>query len=137
MIARSGHIIFSKRVTHKQLAKYFPEILYMFLKESGQIPDDEAYLRIIIRNNMVDLLNNRKPEGYNREGKMRLIFPIRDDKIELYIYRSIKSEDVVKVTNMISKYLKAKKLSHIVEWDKMFLYKLKEKKYKRAEERAL
>ena len=134
MIVRSGHIVFPKRTQYKDLAKVFPEMLRLFLKESGQMPEDEALFRILVRTNMADIQNNRKPEGFNRDSKMRLIFPLgRPGEVGFYLYRSSRSEEVARLTEMLSSYLRSKGLHHKVEWDKMVLYHYKEKKARRPE----
>ena len=38
---------------------------------------------MFIQLNMADLEQDRKPEGYNRKGKYRLIFPL--DRMEFYL----------------------------------------------------
>jgi hypothetical protein len=134
MIVRSGHIIFPKRVRYKDLAKVFPDLMRLFLKESGQMPEDEALARILIRTNVVDLQANRKPEGYNRDNKLRLIFPINSSQeVSFYIYRSTRSEEVARLTELVSSFLRSKGLTHKVEWDKMLLYHYKERRARRPE----
>jgi hypothetical protein len=134
MIVRSGHISFPKRTQYKDLAKVFSEILRLFLKESGQIPEDEALLRILVRTNLVDLQNNRKPEGFNRDSKMRLIFPLgKPGEVGFYLYRSTRSEEVARLTEILSGFLRSKGIHHKVEWDKMVLYHYKERRARRPE----
>jgi hypothetical protein len=134
MIVRSGHIAFPKKIQYKDLAKVFPEMLRLFLKESGQMPEDEALFRILVRTNMADLQNNRKPEGFNRDSKMRLIFPLgKAGEVGFYLYRSTRSEEVARLTEMLSSFLRSKGLHHKVEWDKMVLYHYKEKRARRPE----
>ncbi len=134
MIVRSGHIVFSKKIKFKDLARIFPDLMKLFLKESGQVPEEEALVRILIRSNVADLQANRKPEGYNRDNKLRLIFPIRKSgEVSLYIYRSTRSEEVARITEALSAFLKHKGLPHKLEWDKMVLYHYKEKRARRPE----
>jgi hypothetical protein len=134
MIVRSGHISFPKRTQYKDLAKVFSEILRLFLKESGQMPEDEALLRILVRTNLVDLQNNRKPEGFNRDSKMRLIFPLgKPGEVGFYLYRSTRSEEVARLTEILSGFLRSKGIHHKVEWDKMVLYHYKERRARRPE----
>ena len=134
MIVRSGHISFPKRIKYKDLARVFPDMMKIFLKESGQTPEDEDLIRILIRSNVADLAANRKPEGYNRDNKLRLIFPIRKGgEVSFYIYRSSRSEEVARLTEALSAFLKHKGLPHKLEWDKMVLYHYKEKRARRQE----
>ncbi len=134
MIVRSGHIVFPKKIKFKDLARVFPDLMKLFLKESGQVPEEEALVRILIRSNVADLQANRKPEGYNRDNKLRLIFPIRKSgEVSFYIYRSTRSEEVARITEALSSFLRHKGLPHKLEWDKMVLYHYKEKRARRPE----
>jgi hypothetical protein len=129
MIARSAHFVFPKKIQFKHLAKVFPDVFNFFLNETKQIPEEEEYVRMLVKSTIKDLEKNRKPEGYNRQGRVKMIFPIRrDGKVEFYIYRHAKSEEIGRIANGISKMLSKKKLKHKIEWDKMVLYKLKEKR---------
>ena len=131
MIARSAHFTFDKKIKYKDLVKVFPDLYTMFLEETNQTPEEEEYARMLIKANMKDLEANRKPEGYNRQGRVRMIFPISKDKlVRFYIYRSSKSEEIGRLANMFSKLLNQKRLKHKIDWDKMVLYALKERKKK-------
>ncbi|MBI5001686.1 MAG: hypothetical protein HZB92_09250 [Euryarchaeota archaeon] len=124
---RSGHIKFDKKVKYKDLAPVFKDMYLRFLDKSSQMPEDEEVTYMLIRENLIDLENNRKPEGFNRQGKTRMIFPIKTKGgIELYIYRyqhSTKSTDVAKVTESLSAFLTQKKLKHTVDWDDMEMHR--------------
>jgi hypothetical protein len=131
MIARSAHFAFDKKVQYKDLAKAFPEIYKKFLEITGQMPEEEEYARMLIKTNIRDLENNRKPEGYNRQGRVRLIFPItKDNIIRFYIYRGAKSEEIGQLAQVVSKILNQRKLKHKLEWDKMVLFTIKDRKKK-------
>jgi hypothetical protein len=126
---RSGHFIFKKGTKWKDLLPAHEGMMKLFLQETAQVSDEEFFDRMLIRQDLVDLTKNRKPSGYNRNNKVRLIFPLRDDGIiEMYIYRSTRDEDIVRVTNLISDYLNEHGLEHEVKWDEMFLYELKERR---------
>lgn len=134
MIVRSGHIVFPKKIKYKDLAKVFPDLMRLFLKESGQMPEEESLVRILIRSNVLDLQANRKPEGYNRDNKLRLVFPInKDGEVSFYVYRSTRSEEVARLTEILSGFLKQKGIPHKLEWDKMLLYQYKERRARRPE----
>jgi len=120
MRAKSGHIIFTKGTKYKDLAPVYRELFMKFLEDTGQMPDEEETSNMLVRTNLMDLEENRKPEGYNRYGDMRLIFPMTRD-MQFYVYSSAKSTNVVKVTEKLSKYLQKKGLKHSVEWDRMIL----------------
>ncbi len=115
MKAETGHIKFSPGFRYKQLKDVFPELLTVFLQETDQMPEEKEILNMFIELNMMDLKMNRKPEGYNRKGRMRLIFPI--DCKELYISGNSASTEVVRISERISKLLQKKGIKNTVEWD--------------------
>jgi hypothetical protein len=127
--AWSGHIIFEKGFQFKQLADIYPELYARFLKETNQMNREEPDADItILRSNLIDLEKNRKPEGYNRMGKIRMIFPLTSQP-QLYIYKQqSRSAEVVRVTEAISDFLNEHGIKNRIEWDKMFYYKLKKRK---------
>ncbi len=124
---RSGHIKFKKGTKWKDLQKAFPGLFELFLDETAQRNDDELFDQMLLKQNMKCLEKGQKPEGYNRNNRVRMVFPITDRSVEFYIYRTSGSEDIVRITNRLSEYLKKKKLEHKVDWDKMILYDLKTK----------
>lgn len=128
MRARSGHIIFSKGVQYKRLAPIYEDLYMKFLKETDQVPDEDEVVSMMVRSNMVDLENNRKPEGFNRPGEVRMIFPMDDKNVSFYIYTPQKCTKVVKVTEKLSRFLQSNGLRHKVEWDKMVIDEYKRKK---------
>jgi hypothetical protein len=67
----------------------------------------------------MDLEKNRKPEGYNRRGRMRMVFPLNPDRKELYVRADSKTALVVRVTERLSKILKKAGVSHSIEYDKL------------------
>jgi len=131
MFARSAHFVFPKKTRFKHMVKAYPEVLKTFLNETRQMPEEKEFMEMLIRSDVQDLEMDRKPEGYNRQGKMRLVFPIKnDDKIEFYIYKYVKSDETAKVAEMLTKILNRYRLSHKVEWDRMVLFEQKERKKK-------
>jgi hypothetical protein len=131
MKVRSGHIKFEKGVKYKDLLPVYEELYLKFLKETGQIPEEEEITNMLINENMMDLEKGKKPEGYNRQGRMRMIFPIMEKgarEIEMYIYghyHSAKSLEVARVTESVSRFLKDKGFENDVDWDKMLIHKYK------------
>ncbi len=119
MKAESGHIVFKEKFKYKDLQGAFDEILKTFLEETDQMPDEDEILQMFLRLNMMDIEKNRKPEGYNRRGRMRLVFPICGGKKQFYIRADSKTAETVRITERISKLLKKAKIPHIVEWDKL------------------
>lgn len=123
MKARSGHIILNKKTQYKDMSSFFEDFYKTFLRESNQISEDPEYTNMLLQTNMMDISKNRKPEGYNRSGSMRMIFPIKEKGVEFYIYRPVyrlgKNTEVVRVTESLSGYLRNKGVTHDVEWDKL------------------
>ena len=127
MAPRSGHIKFKKGMKWKDLLEPFPGLFQLFLDETAQHNDDELFDQMLLKQNVACLEKNQKPEGYNRNNRVRMVFPITDRSVEFYVYRSTGADDIVRITNRISDYLNEQKLEHKVEWDKMFLHELKNK----------
>ena len=125
MKVRSGHIVFDRKVTYKQLLPAFRSLFLKFLEETQQLPEDPESLEVLLEENLRDLRHGRKPEGYNREGTMRLIFPITDKRIEMYVYSKTRTTDVPRVVDMVSRMLQKARLKHTIEWDKLVLYQEK------------
>ncbi len=100
------HFILTGKSDYKDLVPVFPEILKTILKENDhfQSDEDEENREMFIDMNMADLELNRKPEGYNRKGKYRLIFPIGTK--EFYITSFVaKPSEVKKVGDRINDLL--------------------------------
>ena len=121
MRARSGHIKFDKKVKWKNLVPAFKPMFLKFLEETQQLPEDMENIEVLVEENLRDLRLNRKPEGYNREGAMRMIFPISSD-VEFYIYGRGKTVEVARVTEQVSRVLQKYRLKHTIEWDKLRLF---------------
>lgn len=121
MRARSGHIVFDDKVRFKDLEPVFRDLLTLFLEESDQVREDPEFLEIILEENLRDLRQDRKPEGLNREGPMRLVFPISDRK-EFYVYAKARGVEVPQVTEALSQFLRKKGLKHEVKWDGLLLF---------------
>ncbi len=117
MKATSGHLIFGDGVDYKDLERVFPELFTTFLEETNQVPDDNDILQMFLYANMQEIARNEKPEGYNRKGRMRLIFPI--GKKEFYIKSYTSNVETVRLTEKISKLLLREGVQHTVEWDQL------------------
>ncbi len=122
----NGHIIM-ENVEWKDLDGIWGDMLTMFLEETKQFRDNPEMIRIIVEENRIDIKHNRKPEGFNREGRMRIVVPISNKK-EFYIYRGVYSDDVRVITEKISNFLAEKGIKHQVEWNDMLLFKLKKRR---------
>lgn len=101
----STHFILKGKSDYKDLAPVFPDILKMFLEEIDQMPEEEELLQMLIDLNVSDLELNRKPEGYNRKGKVRMVFPM--DSKEFYLKTYSKSTDMSHIADNISNMLTA------------------------------
>ena len=123
----NSHIIMDKNVKWKDLGNVWEDMLRMFFDETRQFRDEPEQIDIIVKENMVDIKNNRKPEGYNREGRMRIVVPI-SDKREFFIYRGVYSDEIRIVTEKVSKFLAEKGIKHKVEWNDMLLYHMKKRR---------
>lgn len=121
MRARSGHVKFDKKVKWKNLVPAFRPLLLKFLEETQQLPEDSESVGVLVEENLRDLRSNRKPEGYNRDGIMRMIFPI-SDRVEFYIYGRGKTIEVARVTEQLSRVLQKYRLKHTIEWDQLKLF---------------
>ncbi len=121
MRARSGHFTFAKKVRFADLEPVYRELFTLFLEESGQTRDDPEFMEIILEENLRDLRKDRKPEGFNREGTIRLIFPISDG-VEFYIYSRSKGLEVPRVAEALSQFLRKKRLKHELTWDNLLLF---------------
>ncbi|MGB9636553.1 MAG: hypothetical protein ACPL1Y_04835 [Thermoplasmata archaeon] len=129
MKARSGHILLKKKMDWYELQDIYTEVFTTFLKETKQWNENEPEVNdLLLYMNILDIQKNKKPEGYNRPGFMRLFFPIRDDgKIEFCIYRNSKCTEVVSITEDISKILEKNGIEHEIVYDKMLLHANKKK----------
>jgi len=119
MKATSGHFLLSDDVQYSDLAEVFPEVLTTFLKEIGQMPEDDDVLRMFIQLNQVELERNEKPEGYNRKGRIRLVFPL--DSKGFYIRGISKNNEVVRISEKISRILKAASIKHELDWNRLYM----------------
>ncbi len=121
MRVHSGHIRFDRSFTWKKLVPAFRPLFLKFLEESGQMPPDPEILGVMVEENLRDLKRDRKPEGFNREGSMRMIFPISKTP-ELYVYSKTKTTEVTRVTEQLSRVLAKYRLKHTVDWDKLLVF---------------
>ncbi len=119
MKAESAHIVFKEKFKYKDLQPVFDELLRAFLNETDQMPDEDEILQMFLRINMMDLEKNRKPEGYNRRGRMRMVFPLTKGKKQFYLRADSKTAETVRVAERLSKILKKGGIPHTLEWDQL------------------
>jgi hypothetical protein len=121
--ARSGHIVLEARKSFRDLARIYPEIHKRVVEANRPLSKDADPMlsEIILDENLRDLKSDRKPIGYNRldAAGLRLIFPIREDKrLEFYVSKPLRCQEVVGLTETISTVLKKAGLKHVVEYDR-------------------
>ena len=109
----SVNFLLKGKTPYKDLAPVFPDILKMLLEDIGQMPEEEEILQMLIDLNVADLEENRKPEGYNRKGKVRLVFPMESN--EFYIKTYSKSQDLSHIADNISNMLTAAGVKFSIE----------------------
>ena len=119
MKAETGHVIFKEKFKFKDLQPVFGELLTVFLEETDQMPDEDEILQMFMKLNMMDIEKNRKPEGYNRRGRMKLVFPVTSDRKQFYIRADSKTAETIRITERLSKILKKAGIPHVLEWDKL------------------
>ena len=119
MKAETGHIIFKEKFKYKDLQPVFDDLLRVFLEETDQMPDEGEILQMFLRLNMMDIEKNRKPEGYNRRGRMKLVFPLTKGRKQFYLRADSKTAEIVRITERLSKILKKAGIQHTIEWDKL------------------
>ena len=122
----NGHIIM-QGVEWKDLRDVWGDMLRLFFKETRQFLDEPETVELIVWENMVDIEHNRKPEGYNRDGRIKLVVPLSNRR-EFIIYRESYSDEVRVVTEKISKFLGEKGIKHKVEWNDMLYYTIKKRR---------
>ena len=122
MRSKTGHIIFPKKIKYKDLVPIYSDLYMKFLKETGQIEEEEERNYMFIRLNLMDLEKNRKPEGHNRNCRTKMVFPITENNVQFYIKGKARSSEITKVTESLSKFLNDNDIDHKVEWDRLTNY---------------
>ena len=114
------HFLLRDGSDYKDLAPVFRRILTEFLKAAEQVPEEEDVMEMYVKLNMIDLEKNRKPEGYNRKGKLRLVFPM--DSKEFYVRAFSKATDIETVSESIAEILDGAGISfeEVPDLDMMF-----------------
>lgn len=122
--ARTGHIVIEGKKDYRELSRVYPEIHRKVVEANRPFlrEPDVMLPEILLEENLRDIKNGRKPSGFNRQdaGGMRLIFPIREDrKVEFYVGRPARCQEVVQLTESISTTLKKAGVKHKVEYDRL------------------
>ena len=122
----SVHFILKGKSDYKDLAPVFPEILRSALVIADQVPEEEE-LTMIIQLNLDDLEKNRKPEGYIRKARIRMVFPL--DRKEFYLQSyNPKIVDLGKIRETVSEILTRGGVGFDVTEDDDILFDLPSKK---------
>ncbi len=122
----SVHFILKGKSDYKDLAPVFPEILRSALVIADQVPEEEE-LTMIIQLNLNDLEKNRKPEGYIRKARIRMVFPLDRKEFYLQSYNS-KIVDLGKIRETVSEILTRGGVGFDVTEDDDILFDLPSKK---------
>ena len=122
----SVHFIVKGKSDYKDLAPVFPEILRSALVIADQVPEEEE-LTMIIQLNLDDLEKNRKPEGYIRKARIRMVVPL--DRKEFYLQSyNPKIVDLGKIRETVSEILTRGGVGFDVTEDDDILFDLPSKK---------
>ncbi len=120
---RNSLFRFPEDMEYRDLAPVFPELLDLFMRISDQYPEDsgEEYMEMLIRLNLKDLTQNKKPMGHNREARYRMIFPQESDRVEFFVYPRISEDEseIDVITQKLSDFFDDKDIEHEIIWDQM------------------
>lgn len=120
--ARSAHFIFDKDVQYRDLARMYPELFRTFLQETGQMPEDPDLVEVWLERDMKEIKKNKKPEGYLKQNATKLVFPIRDDYVEFYIYNTARNQTIPEVAEKLEKIIKKEGLPYTLKTDIMLRF---------------
>ena len=125
--ARSGHIRL-KKAKYKDMLDVFPKLYNTFLEVTGQdLEENQEVNNMLLQINLRDLEANNKPEGFNRQRSIRMIFPIAK-RPEFYFYSDGRTMEVAKATETASRILEEAGIEHTIAWDEMYSDELKRRK---------
>jgi hypothetical protein len=126
MAKTSVHFILKDKSDYKNLAPIFEDLLVSALTVVDQVPDPEE-LQMIVNMNVDDLSQNRKPEGYIRKARIRMVFPL--DRKEFYFQSyNPKAVDLSKIRETTAQILNKAKVHYTVTEDDDISFELHPKK---------
>ncbi|MDC7951361.1 hypothetical protein PAA26_04760 [Methanomassiliicoccaceae archaeon COG_1] len=99
----SIHFVLKGKSDYKDLAPVFQDVLTAALTVADQVPEEEE-MTMIVQLNLGDLELNRKPEGYLRRARIRMVFPIGRKEFYFQSYNS-KLVNLNKVRDRVSAIL--------------------------------
>jgi len=126
MAKSSVHFVLKGGSDYKNLAPVFGDILRSVLTIADQMLEEEEFT-MTVRLNLDDLEQNRKPEGYIRRARVRIVFPM--DRKEFYVqsYNS-KVVDLGKIRESVSEILTKVKVKYDVSEDDDISFDINPKK---------
>ena len=123
MAKSSVHFILKGRSDYKDLAPVFKDIMQNVLENADQVPEEEEFT-MILHLNLEDLEQNRKPEGYIRKARVRIVFPLGRKEFFVQSY-SPKVVDLGKIKEDVSAILNNAGISFDVTEDDDIKFDLK------------
>lgn len=124
---KSGHIRLNK-AGYKDLHDVFPRLFNTFLEVTGQDSEESKEVNdMLLAVNLRYLKDGEKPEGFNRQNAVRLMFPISDN-VEMYVYSDIRGMEAIRATDAISQILTEVDIAHEITWDETVIEELRRKK---------
>ena len=123
MAKSSVHFILKGQSDYKDLATVFKDIMQNVLENADQVPEEEEFT-MILHLNLDDLEQNRKPEGYIRKARVRIVFPL--DRKEFFVQSySPKVVNLGKIKEDVSAILNNASISFDVTEDDDIKFDLK------------
>lgn len=121
----SIHFVLKGDSDYKDLAPIFKDILVKALESGNQVPEEEE-LTMIVRLNLADLKQNRKPEGYLRKARVRMVFPLDRKEFFFQSYNN-KIVDLETVRDEVSKILDGAGIKYDMSEDDDIKFELEKK----------
>lgn len=119
----SVHFILEGKSDYRDLAPVFSDIFKTVVEAADQVPEEEEFT-MILNLNLDDLEQNRKPEGYLRKARVRIVFPL--DRKEFYVQSySPKNVDLSKIREKVSSILEGASVKFRVTEDDDIKFDLK------------
>lgn len=126
MAKSTVHFVLAGKSDYRDLAPIFGEMLKSALIIADQMLEEEEFT-MIEQLNLDDLEQNRKPEGYIRKARIRMIFPM--DRKEFYFQSyNNKIVDLNKIRESTAAILDGAKINYSVSEDDDISFDINPKK---------
>ena len=126
MAKTSVHFVLKGRSSYKDLAPVFGNLLNTALETVDQVLEEEE-MEMIVRINLDDLEKDKKPEGYLRKARVRMVFPM--DRKEFYFQSySSKLVDLGLIANRTKAILDAAGITYDYSEDDAVTFDINPKK---------